>query len=154
MTTGVTLSCSAVGYGTLYTVDFNSDSANEVEVTHRFSNPVITLATPITLTDSTGNNEKIVNIGFLTNSFDLSFMLHDGPGSFNFASPTTNYEKIMFMAWYGAYLTITLTLNGTAFTGSIENASIPFKAGQKDLSMNGTLSFHKGQQLVTLGYGT
>ena len=147
MTSGVTLSGGGV------TVDFNGATAKNVTVTHRFSNPFIKLPTPIQLTDEFGKNVKLINIGFMSNSFDLSFQLTDGPGAFNFGTKnvpggTTNYEKIIYIA-SNVLAEKTLTLNGTAIGGQIENVNIPWKAGMKDLTLNGTFSFCLGKSFVT-----
>lgn len=133
------------------TVDFNSTNANNVSVTHRFSNPVIKLPTPIKTTDDQGTNVIIINIGFLNDSFDLTFQLHDGPGSFTWKGATaasTAYEQIMAMAH--SVEPKTLTLNGKAMTGHIENVNIPFRPGQKDLVVNGSLSFNLSKN-ITMG---
>ena len=129
-------------------VDFNSTVANHVTITHRFANPVIKLPTPINATDAQGTNVIIINIGFLNDSFDLTFQLQDGPGAFNWKTGTTAYEKIMAMAHDTNPKT--LTLNGTAMTGHIENVNIPFKSGQKDLVTNGSFSFNLSKN-ITMG---
>ena len=144
---GVTLS------GGGRTVDFNSTVANNIAVTHRFSNPVIKLPTPIATTDKVGKNVIIINIGFVNNSFDLSFQLHDGPGAFNFGTisvpgGTTAYETIIWLANYVGVKT--LTLNGEPFTGHVENVNIPWKSGMKDLTTNGSLSFNTSKD-ITMG---
>ena len=145
MTSGVILSLGSLS------VDFDSTVANNVSITHRFSNPVIKLPTPIKPTDDQGTNVIIINIGFLTDSFDLSFQLHDGPGSFAWkgaTSASTAYERIMAMAHDTNPKT--LTLNGTAMPGHIENVNIPFKAGQKDLVTIGSFSFNLSKN-ITMG---
>ena len=142
MTSGVVLSLGGLS------VDFNSTVANNVSITHRFANPVIKLPTPIKSTDDQGTNVIIINIGFLNDSFDLSFQLQDGPGAFNWKTGTTAYEKIMAMAHDTNPKT--LTLNGTAMTGHVENVNIPFRAGQKDLVVNGSLSFNLSKN-ITMG---
>jgi hypothetical protein len=145
MTSGVTLS-----FGTV-TVDLNSSTCRDVTVTHRFSNPVITLSTPYTAGTAIGQNEKIVNIGFTTDAFDLSFTLLDGPASFDFITPgSTNYEKLVYIAHMGMTNKTTLTVNGTAFSGAIENLNVPWQAGKKDLAQNGTLTFHLGDTIVVM----
>jgi hypothetical protein len=137
MTSAVVISYSGTS------VDFNSAVANHIMVTHRLSNPIIFIPTPAATGAVLGTNNIAMNLGFFDNAFDLSFQLHDGPGTFNFTSPTTAYEKLVFMA---ADPTVgkqpkTLTLNGTAFTGHIESLRVPFQPGQKDLVIMGTLSF-------------
>jgi len=130
------------------------DFANlNVTVTHRFSNPVIKLPTPIQTTDKMGKNVIVINIGFVNDSFDLSFQLTDGPGAFDFGTistpgGTTAYETII---WLSHYLgTKTLTLNGEPFTGHIENVNIPWKAGMKNLTTGGSLSFNTSKD-ITMG---
>ena len=145
MTSGVVLSLGGLS------VDFNSTVANNVSITHRFANPVIKLPTPIKSTDDQGTNVIIINIGFLNDSFDLSFQLHDGPGSFTWkgaTSASTAYEQIMAMAHDTNPKT--LTLNGKGMPGHIENVNIPFRAGQKDLVVNGSLSFNLSKN-ITMG---
>jgi len=141
MTSGITLA----GGGT--TVDFDCATVRNATVTHRFANPVIKLPTPIKTTDNQGTNVIIINIGFLNDSFDFSFTFTDGPGTFDWKTPgSTNYEKLQFLAHYVGIKT--LTLNGTALTGHIENAMVPFRPGQKDLSINGSFSFNLAKNIV------
>jgi hypothetical protein len=137
MTSGVTLSDGT------NTVDFNTagTKACNVTVSHRFSNPLLIVDTPIIATQTIGENAVPINIGFVTNAYDISFDLYDGPGTFNFKSPSTDYEKIMYMANYKKNVK-TLTLNGTAFQGMIENVRIDWVAGKKNLSEGCTLTFH------------
>lgn len=137
MTSGVTLSDGT------NTVNFNTAStkACNVTVSHRFSNPLLTLSTPILPNQTIGENTIPINIGFVTNAFDLSFDLYDGPGTFNFISPSTDYEKIMYMANYIKNVK-TLTLNGNSFYGQLENVRIDWVAGKKNLSEGCTLTFH------------
>ena len=127
-------------------VDFSNLN---VGVTHRYNNPIIFLPTPAAAGGVLGSNMIAINIGFFNNSFDLSFQLTDGPGTFNFSSPSTNYEKIMYLATDSSVgkQPKTLTLNGTGFIGHIENVNIPFKAGQKDLVIVGSFSFRLTKNL-------
>jgi hypothetical protein len=140
MTSAVVLSRGAVS------VDLTSLN---VSVTHRYSNPIIFLPTPAAAGSTIGSNIIAINIGFFNNSFDVSFQLTDGPGTFNFSSPSTNYEKIMYLTADPdvGKQTKTLTLNGTAFVGHIENVSIPFRPGQKNLVINGSLAFRLTKDL-------
>jgi len=140
MTSAVVLSQGATS------IDF---STLNVSVTHRYNNPIFFLPTPAAAGQVLGTNMIAINIGFFNNSFDISFMLTDGPGTFNFSSPSTNYEKIMYLATDSnvGKQPKTLTLNGTAFTGHIENVNIPWKPGQKDLSINGSFSFRLTKNL-------
>jgi hypothetical protein len=141
MTSGVTLSISGVS------VDFNSATVRNMRVTDRFSNPFLNFPTPIQVSQKIGENTVLVNIGFMRQSFDLSFVLLDGPGTFDFSSPgSTNYEKIKYMAGKKTDPK-TLTLNGTTFTGQIESVNIPWEPGKKDLSTNGTIIFTVGMDL-------
>lgn len=136
MTASVTLSDGT------NTVNFNDlATASDVNVSHRFSNPLITFDTPITTSLKIGENTVPINIGFVVNSFDMTFTLSDGPGTFNFQTPTTAYEKIMYMANYKKNVK-TLTLNGTAFTGQVENVNITWESGKKNVAEGCTLSFH------------
>ena len=141
MTSAVVLSQGATS------IDFSS--AKNISVTHRYNNPIFFLPTPAASGQVLGTNMIAINIGFFNNSFDISFMLTDGPGTFNFSSPSTNYEKIMYLATDSnvGKQPKTLTLNGTAFTGHIENVNIPWKPGQKDLSINGSFSFRLTKNL-------
>jgi hypothetical protein len=52
---------------------------------------------------------------------------------------TTNYEKIINMAAYTKDAK-SLTLNGTALKVHITSVNIPWVAGMKDLSTNGSLT--------------
>jgi len=141
MTSAVVLSQGATS------IDFSS--AKNISVTHRYNNPIFFLPTPAASGQALGTNMIAINIGFFNNSFDISFTLTDGPGTFNFSSPSTNYEKIMYLATDSnvGKQPKTLTLNGTAFTGHIENVNIPWKPGQKDLSINGSFSFRLTKNL-------
>lgn len=127
-------------------VDFTD---HHVMVTHRYNNPIIFLPTPAAAGETLGSNMIAINIGFFNNSFDISFQLTDGPGTFNFTTGTTNYEKIMFMATDAdvGKQPKTLTLNGTAFIGHIENVNIPFRPGHKDLVVNGSFAFRLTKDL-------
>jgi hypothetical protein len=127
-----------------------------VTVTTRGSNPIIKLPTPITTTDTAGENVIIINIGFINISYDLSFQLTDGPGSFNFetmSGSSTNFEKIMYL--FGGPGSESkdpkiLTLNGSDKHGQIESVNIPWKAGMKNLTTNGMLSFNVCKD-ITMG---
>jgi len=141
MTSGVTIAGAIVG-GTTYTVDFNSTTkATNVTVSHRFSNPLLIIDTPITATQTIGENSIAINIGFVTNAFDLTFDLYDGPGTFSFSSPSTDYEKLIHLANY-VKPTKTLTLNEQPFTGQIENLRVSWEPGKKNVAMGCTLTFH------------
>ena len=136
MTSGVTLA-GAGGY----TVDFNSTTkATNVTVSHRFSNPLMIIDTPITATQTLGENSIAINIGFVTNAFDLTFDLYDGPGTFSFKSPSTDYEKLVYFANYDKS-TKTLTLNGQAFVGQIENLRVSWDPGKKNVALGCTVTF-------------
>jgi hypothetical protein len=123
-------------------------------VAHRFSNPIIFLPTPATTGGTLGQNNIAMNLGFFDNSFDLTFILTDGPGSFNFTPshmPTaTNYEKLIFMAADPTYgkNPKTLTLNGTAFYGHIESVTVAWKSEQGMLALNCNVSFRVTANLV------
>jgi hypothetical protein len=119
-----------------YSIDFKSLNPT---ITHIFSNPLITIDTPISTTMAIGENTIGINIGFVTNDINLSFTLKDGPGTFNFSTPTTNYEKIINMAVYTKDAK-SLTLNGTALKVHITSVNIPWVAGMKDLSTNGSMT--------------
>ena len=136
MTSGVTL-----GDGTR-TVNFNTSGtkACNVTVSHRFSNPLLIIDTPITATQTIGENSIAINIGFVTNAFDLTFDLYDGPGTFSFISPSTDYEKLIHMANYPKG-TKTLTLNGQAFVGQIENLRVSWEPGRKKVALGCTVTF-------------
>ena len=137
MTSGVTLSDGT------NTVDFNTSGtkACNVTVSHRFSNPLLIIDTPITATQTIGENSIAINIGFVTNAFDLTFDLYDGPGTFSFISPSTDYEKLIHLANY-VKSTKTLTLNGEAFLGQIENLRVSWEPGKKSVSLGCTMTFH------------
>ena len=123
------------------TVDFTSATCNNLNVTHRFSNPFITLDTPAAATTTIGDNSVVINVGFVSNELDLDFMLHDGPGTFDGVTPgTTNYEKILYMANL-VKNPKTLTLNGTAFKGHIINHNFPWQSGKCLLAIHATISF-------------
>ncbi|CAK0771229.1 hypothetical protein CCP3SC15_420014 [Gammaproteobacteria bacterium] len=142
MSSGVVLSYGA------HSVDFNSPTgACNVTVSYRFSNPLLTIDTPIQSSLPLGDNSISINIGFVTNAIDFSFDLRDGPGSFNFISPTTNFERIVYLANYVKNAK-TLTLNGTAFKGQIENLRIEWAPGKKDLAEGCTMSFRLTKDIV------
>jgi len=136
MTAGAVLAYSTIS------VDFASATCNNLKVTDRFSNPIFALSTPLGTTQTIGENTIPVNLGMVNNSFDLSFMLHDGPGTFDFKTPgSTNYEKIKYLANYVKNAK-TLTLYGTVFYGQIESVNVPWEAGKKDLVIMAHLTFH------------
>jgi hypothetical protein len=131
MTVGCVLSCGT------YSVDFKNLN---VTISHAFSNPVMTLDTPIaSKADVLGTNTKCINIGFTRNNINLTFTLTDGPGTFSFGTPSTNYEKIIHMANYIRNAK-TITINGQAFYCHITSVNIPWAAGLKNLSTNGSIS--------------
>ena len=108
-----------------------------VNINHTFTNPIITVDTPASDGSQIGTNTIAINIGFISNNINLSFTLTDGPGTFNFTSGTTNYEKILRMA--ADPNPKTLNLNGTAFTGQITSVNMNWDAGKKNIG-TGSLS--------------
>jgi hypothetical protein len=142
MTSGVTITDGT------NTVDFNTAAtkACNVTVSHRFSNPILTVDTPILTTQKLGENTLPINIGFVVNAYDLTFDLYDGPGTFNFITPSTDYEKIMYMANYVRGVK-TMSMNGTTFTGMIENVNIEWKGGKMNISEGCTLTFHLAKDI-------
>jgi hypothetical protein len=107
-----------------------------VAVTHRLSNPIIVFDTP--RTDLNTSNSVGINIGFVTEAFDLRFTLTDGLGTMDWAVPSTNYEKIFHMAYQRNPKV--LTINDKTMTVHIETVNLPYEAGKKDLSIDGILS--------------
>jgi len=139
--TGVTLTYGAVS------VDFSSSTARLNKFNHRFTNALIPITTPqkdtpLSLSEGVGTNTIVMNIGFITHTIDLVFTLKDGPGTFDFLSPTTNYEKIIYMASFPRNVK-TITLNGgsspKSYNCQISSVNIPWDEGKKDL-MSGTMS--------------
>lgn len=128
MTTQITISLGSV------TATLSNCGVN---VTHRLSNPIIVIDTP--RIDLNISNSVGINIGFVTEAFDLRFTLTDGLGTLDWATPVTNYEKLFYMA-YKTNPKI-LMINDRAVTGHIENLSLPWEAGKKDMSIDGSLSF-------------
>jgi hypothetical protein len=149
MTSGVTIS-GAISGGTTYTVDFNTAATKACNptVAYRFGNPLIVLDTPIISTQTLGENTLAVNIGFVTNAFDITFDLYDGPGTFSFKTPSTDYEKIVHLTNYVKGVK-TLTLNGQAFTGQIENLHVTWEHGKKNLAEGCTLTFRLSKDIGT-----
>jgi hypothetical protein len=141
MTSGVTIS-GAIAGGTTYTVDFNTAATKACNpiVSYRFSNPLLIVDTPIMATQTIGENSIAVNIGFVTNAFDLTFDLYDGPGTFSFITPSTDYEKLVHLANYVKGVK-TLTLNGTAFCGQVENLHVGWEHGKKNFAEGCTMTF-------------
>lgn len=115
-----------------------------VQVTHRFSNPIIVFDTP--RVDLNTSNSVGINIGFITEAFDLRFTLTDGLGSMDYASPTTNYEKLFSMAY--KVNPKTFKINDKTMTVHIENINLPWVAGQKDLSIDGSMSVRVVKNLL------
>jgi hypothetical protein len=133
MTTAVILTDNSGGTP----VDFTNLN---ITVSTRFNNPIIKIPTPKQTTDKIGENTIPINLKFLSLSYDLSFQLTDGPGTFDFETPgSTNFEKIMHLS--AKSNPNCLYLNGTKFTGIIEMVNIPWKPSMKNLTTNGTLSF-------------
>jgi hypothetical protein len=125
-----------------YTVNLNdatTGGCGGLTLNHRFSNPETTLSTPIDISQILGDNVIAINLGMVDNSFDMTFKLFDGYGTFNFQTPTTNYEKLVYLANYNKNVKI-LTLGSSTFNCQIESINIPFVAGQKDLVINGTMT--------------
>ena len=149
MTSGVTIS-GAIKNGTTYTVDFNTagTKACNVTVSHRFSNPIMIISTPLTVNVTIGENSVPINLGFIVNAYDITFDLYDGPGTFNFSTPSTDYEKLEHLANYVLDVK-TLTLDGQTFTGHIENMRIDWIAGKKNVSEGCTMTFHTTKDVPT-----
>lgn len=118
-----------------------------VIVRHMYNNPVIVIPTPVYneagASPVLGVNVKAINIGFVMNRFQLSFTLTDGCGTMNASGyGTTNYERILAMCNNQIYINPKiLWINGTEMPGHIEQFSIAFAGGQKDLALNCTLTF-------------
>jgi hypothetical protein len=108
-----------------------------IKLEHRFSNPIIVIDVP--REDLNVSNSIGINIGFISETFTMSFTLEDGIGTLDWENGTTNYEKLFRMAYKKNPKT--LTINDKAIYGQIEELSIPFAGGKKDLSMDCSLSF-------------
>jgi hypothetical protein len=136
MTAGITLAFGGLS------IDFNTASGKTggTMVTYMMINPI----TPIALQKSTSGgtaNTVGINIGFLQESFYVTFTFGDGPGTFNFtATASTNFEKLVYMS-YQRGTGLSLNLNGTTFTGWITQLNVPWVSGQKDLAIGGTFTF-------------
>ena len=114
-----------------------------VKVTHRISNPIIVIDIPradLLLSNSIG-----INIGFVSEAFDLNFTLTDGLGTLDWANPTTNYEKLFYFCY--KLNAKKLLINGRTIYGHIENLTLPFESGKHDLSIGGSLSFRVTQNI-------
>ena len=146
MTAGITLAFGGLS------IDFNmaSGKTGGTMVTYMMNNPILPIALPKSTSGGTANTVGI-NIGFLQESFYVTFTFGDGSGTFNFtATASTNFEKLVYMSYQrGAGLT--LTLNGQAFTGWITQLNVPWVSGQKDLAIGGTFTFVYTQ---TINMGT
>jgi len=114
-----------------------------VKVTHRISNPIITIDTP--RDDLLVSNTIGINIGFVSENVDLNFTLTDGIGTLNWAVPTTNYEKLFYFCY--KLNPKVLTINGRVIYGHIENLTLPFESGKSNLSIGGSLSFRVTQNI-------
>lgn len=101
------------------------------------SNPIIPLSIPKDITNPRAGTVGI-NLGFVSESFHLTFTFLDGLGALNFTTPgSTNYEKFKYMASYKKNPK-TLTINGATFPVQITNWNIPFEAGKGTMAMNGS----------------
>ena len=119
-----------------------------VTISHSFNNPVLTVDTPVDAKSSVlGSNTMAINIGFTRNDINLSFTLKDGPGTYNFGTPSTNYEKIMYLANYVKNAK-TLTLGTQKFYCHITAVNIPWVAGMKNLTTQGNISLILTANLV------
>lgn len=129
------------------TVDFTPLG---VKVTHRISNPIIVIDTP--RDDLLVSNSVGINIGFVTESIDLSFTLTDGLGALDWANPTTNYEKLFFMAY--KINPKQLVVDGRGIYGHIESLILPWEAGKANLSVNGSLSLRVTKNITMESFDT
>ena len=122
----MTAAAYTISNGTV-TVDMNlADVCSHLRVGYRFNNPVFALSTPLGTSQNIGDNTIPVNLKMVNNSFDLSFHIFDGPGSWDFKTPgTTTFEKIGYLANYVANAKI-LTLGTATYYGHIEAVNIPF----------------------------
>jgi len=146
MTNGITLTFGAL------TIDFNTASGKTggTMVTYMMTNPILPSALPKSTSGGTANTVGI-NIGFLQESFYITFTLGDGPGLCNFTSgASTNFEKLVYMS-YQRGSGLTLTINGQAFNGWITQFNVPWVSGQNNLTLGGTFTFVYVQ---TIGMGT
>lgn len=105
----------------------------DVQIGHRFTNPFFTFATPDVATEYIGKNTKCINIGLNSNTFDFTFKLTDGPGTFNFTTPSTNYEKLVWMASHCKNAKV-ITISAFSGYGHIENLHVEWLPGKKNLA--------------------
>jgi hypothetical protein len=119
-------------------VDFTNLGAT---VKYKFTNPFFTFATPQAAEELTGKNTYCINLGLVSNVFNIEFTLKDGPGTYNFKTPGgTNFEKISYLANYVKNPKY-LTLYGTQFTGHIDAVDIQWVEGHKNIATNCIVSF-------------
>lgn len=115
----------------------------DLEIAYRHSNPIITIDTPGNSTDAVGNNTIAINIGFVSNSYDLTFTLTDGPGAYSINPNGTNYEKLLYLASQTNPKTVTLVGTSTISPiphGQIESLNVSWKSGMKDIAVGCTMS--------------
>lgn len=100
-----------------------------------------------TITDMSiaGTNQIGFNLGFFDNAFDLQFtlMVDSSPGTFNFATGTTDYEKLAYLALdpiAGKNPKIIQINGGPTYAFQIEAFRFPWLSGQANLAQNCTMS--------------
>ena len=118
-----------IAYGSV-SVDFTNLNPS---LTHRFTNPLVAVATPVVSGAALGDNVIVINLGFSKNQITVNFMAYDGYGSFNFTTPgSTVYEKLVYMA-NGTKNAKTITLGSTTLKGHIDGLDVTFSGGKKNL---------------------
>lgn len=121
----------SISYGS-YAVDLTN---NNVEISHRFTNPFVPFSLPQSVGQTLGQNTKVINIGLIVDQFDFTFTLKDGPGTYNFGTPLTKYETLIYLAAFIPSPKV-LTLGSNTFYCQIESINVSWAPGKKNVAEN------------------
>ena len=134
-----------------YTANLNSGGPQGVSCGIEFSgnNPLILIPVPADPTSSsTSGGAEAINLKMLTDNIIVTFSLFDAIGTFNFASPTTTFEKLWYMFKYDGG-TKTLVLGSATFYVVIANLDTPIDSEQS-FGADGYLAGVTGTMTLTV----
>jgi hypothetical protein len=94
------------------------------------NNPLIIIPVPTDASSaSMSGGAESINLKMLTHNIIVTFKLFDLLGTFNFASPTTTFEKLWYMFKYDGG-TKTLVLDSATFYVVMSNLDTPLEMDQ------------------------
>ena len=113
------------------------------------NNPLIIIPVPTdSSSSSTSGGAESINLKMLTHNIIVTVKLFDAIGTFNFASPTTTFEKLWYMFKYDGG-TKTLVLGSATFYVVIANLDTPIDSEQS-FGADGYLAGVTGTMTLTV----